>query len=130
MVLIDSNIWIEFLKSKPNFIKEVELLLESKQVITIEPIFSELLYGTRSDKEKNIILSYWKVLPKIKFNEGSLLEAADFANKSNYHHLGIGLMHSILIKSTISSKCLIWTLDKKIIANIDKKLLYEMQTIL
>ncbi len=125
MILIDTSIWIEFLKSNPDYIEDVELLLESKQVITIEPIFAELLYGSRSDKERNIILSYWKVLPRIKFMEGSFIEAADFANKNNYPNVGIGLFDSMLSKAAIDNNCHIWTLDKKIQNNLDKQFLYK-----
>jgi len=125
MIIVDTNIWIEFLKQNPDFINGMELLLESKQVITIEPIFAELIYGSRSNKERKTILSYWNVLPKIKFNEGSFLASADFANKNNYHHIGIGLMDAILTKATIDNKCLIWTLDKRILNNLNIQFIYN-----
>jgi len=127
MILVDSTIWIEFFKSKTDFVDEMESLMESKNVITIEPIFAELLYGSRSDKERNKIISYWKVLPVINFSEGSFIESADFANKSNFHNVGIGLIDSILINATIKNKCLLWTLDKKILNNLDDKFLYKSQ---
>lgn len=125
MILADTTIWIEFFKSNPVCFNKMESLLESKEVITIEPIFAELLYGSRSHKERSIILSYWKVLPHIKFIEGTLIESADFGNKGNYINVGIGLIDSILVKVTIENKYLIWTLDKKILNNLDKKFLYK-----
>ena len=124
MILADTTIWIEFLKSNPAFFNEMESLLESKEVITIEPIFAELLYGSRNNKERSLILSYWKVLPHIYFTEGTLIESADFGNKSDYLNLGIGLIDTILIKATIENKYLIWTLDKKILKNLNKQFLY------
>ncbi len=124
MVLVDSTIWIEFLKSNPTFLNKMESLLESKEVITIEPVFAELLYGSRSARERNTIISYWKVLPKITFSEGSIIESAEFTNKSNFHNSGIGLVDSIIINTTIKNKCLLWTLDKKILNNLDKLFLY------
>ena len=54
MILVDTTIWIEFFKSNPVFVNDMESLLENKNVITIEPIFAELLYGSRSDIERNI----------------------------------------------------------------------------
>jgi len=129
MILVDTTIWIEFFKSNPDFINEMESLLENKKVITIEPIFAELLYGSRNDKERTTIIAYWKVLPRIKFIEGSFIEAANYANKNNYHNLGIGLLDTILSKATIDNKCLIWTLDKKILKNLEKKFLYESQNL-
>jgi predicted nucleic acid-binding protein len=98
--------------------------LESKNVVTIEPVFAELLYGSRSDKERNTIISYWKILPKLEFREGYIIEAAEFANKGNFHNLGIGLIDSILINATIKNKCLIWTLDKKILNNVEKQFIH------
>src|SRR5450759_1720613 len=108
MILADTTIWIEFFKSNPVFFNGMEPLLESKEVITIEPIFAELLYGSRSHKERSMILSYWKVLPRIKFIEGTLIESADFGNKGKYINMGIGLIDTILVKVTIENKYLIW----------------------
>jgi predicted nucleic acid-binding protein len=124
MIIVDTSIWVEFLKQNPVFINEMESLLENKKVITIEPIFSELVYGSRSDKERKMILSYWKVLPHIKFVEGSFLESAYFANKNNYLNIGIGLMDAMLTKAAIENNYHIWTLDKKILNNLDKQFLY------
>jgi predicted nucleic acid-binding protein len=124
MIIADTSIWIEFLKQNPNFCIKMELLLESKQIITIEPIFSELIYGARSEKEKRKILLYWSILPRIKFGEGSFIEAAEFANSNNYHNLGIGLIDSILAKATITKNYSIWTLDKRILNNFNKQFLY------
>jgi predicted nucleic acid-binding protein len=124
MVLTDTTVWIEFFKSNPVFFNEMESLLESKEVITIEPIFAELLYGARSHKERSMILSYWKVLPHIRFTDGTLIESADFGNKRDYLNLGIGLIDSILVRATIENKYLIWTLDKKILNNLAKQFLY------
>jgi predicted nucleic acid-binding protein len=125
MILVDTSIWIEYLKQNHDFIIEMESLLENKQVITIEPVFSELIYGSRNEKEKSIIESYWKVLPRIKFNEGSFFEAAVFANKNNYQNIGIGLTDAILTKATIENKLLIWTLDKKILSSLNERFLYK-----
>lgn len=125
MILVDSTIWIEFLKLNPAYHTKMEALLENKEVFAIEPIFAELICGSRNEKERTVITSYWKILPKIPFTDGSLIESAEFANKANFHNLGIGLIDSILIKAVIKNKCSIWTLDKKILNNVDKKLIYK-----
>jgi predicted nucleic acid-binding protein len=127
MIIVDTSIWIEFLKQNPDYVNEMESLLENKEVVAIEPIFAELLYGSRSNRDKNKIISYWKILPKLKFTEGSFIETADYANKNDYFNIGIGLMDSILIKATIENNYLIWTLDKKIINNLDKKYQFKLR---
>lgn len=125
MILVDTSVWVEFLKQTQEFTNEMVSLLESKKVIAFEPVFAELIYGSRSNKEKSVILSYWKVLPRIKMIEGSFLESADFANKNNYQNLGIGLMDALLTKAIIENNILIWTLDKKILTNLDNRFIYK-----
>ena len=125
MILIDTSVWIEFFKQNPGFVDEVILLLESRMVITIEPVFSELLYGAKGEKEKKIIMAYWKTLTRILFKEGSFIECAEFANLNNYQNLGIGLMDAIICKAAIQNGYKLWTLDKRIINSIDKEVLYK-----
>ncbi|RPH33677.1 MAG: PIN domain-containing protein [Bacteroidales bacterium] len=125
MIIIDTSIWIEFLKQNPDYIAEMESLLENRKVIAIEPIFSELLYGSRSEKEKKSILAYWKILPKVKFSEGSFTDAADFANRYNFHNKGIGLIESIIYKASVENNYQVWTLDSKINNNLGNQLLYK-----
>ena len=73
MILVDTSVWIEFLKQNSVFASEVEGLLKKRMVVSFEPVFAELLYGTRNDREKNKIISYWNILPRIEFSSGSLL---------------------------------------------------------
>lgn len=125
MILIDTSVWIEFFRQNPLYVKDVQQLLEVQKVITIEPVFSELLYGVRNKKEKEIIQSYWQVLPRIKFGSGIMIEAAEYAYSNKYHQGGIGLMDAIIIKSAVDGDHLLWTLDKKINNTIGQKLGYQ-----
>jgi predicted nucleic acid-binding protein len=52
MILIDTSVWIEFFKQDNRFVEEVTTLLMNKMVVTIETIFSELLYGVRDNRDK------------------------------------------------------------------------------
>jgi predicted nucleic acid-binding protein len=124
MILIDTSVWIEFLKQKESFVRVMKMLLEAQKVITIEPVFSELLFGVRNNQEEEMILSYWHVLPKIEFGTGTMLAAAQYACKEDYQQRGIGLIDAILIKSVIDGNHLIWTLDQRITSNLDQKYVY------
>ena len=54
-----------------------------------------------------------------------MLDASSFANENKYYLLGIGMMDAIIIKSVLESRHAIWTLDRKIIKNLDAKYLYR-----
>ncbi len=125
MILMDTSVWVEFFRQNSAYVDEIRALLERQKVITIEPVFSELLYGVRNKKEKELIQSYWMVLPRIEFGTTSMLQAAEFANKQNYQQLGIGLMDAMIIKSVLDGNHVLWTLDKRITSRINKKFLYQ-----
>lgn len=124
MIIADTSVWIEYLKQHSSYVKGMYPLLKSRQIITIEPIFSELLYGVRNKQDRDIIMSFWIILPRVDFGTNSMLEASRFANDNNYYQRGIGLMDAIIIKSAMDGNYSIWTLDKKINNNIDKKYLF------
>ena len=47
------------------------------QVATLEPVFAELVYGSKSVKEKNVLMAYWNVLPIYRLPDGYLLDAVE-----------------------------------------------------
>ena len=121
MIVPDTNIWIEFFRQSDHITPQIKDLLKHRQIATLEPIFSELIYGVRTNDEKEIVLSYWRILPKLNF---SLLKAAEFANSNNYLNLGIGLIDALIIEPVISNNLKLWTLDKKISRVVDAQFLY------
>jgi predicted nucleic acid-binding protein len=125
MILIDTSVWIEFFKQNKILTSEVEMLLKKNMVVTVEPVFAELLYGARNEKEKKKILAYWNVLPKIRFSNETLLNAADFSNRNNYHNKGIGLIDAAIAMAAIENQFKIWTLDTRLIRGIEKQYLYK-----
>ena len=125
MILIDTSVWIEYFKQNVTFLDAIKPLLSSKRIITIEPVFSELLYGVRNRKEKEIIQSYWEVLPQIAFGSNSMIEASNFANSNKYFQLGVGLIDAVIIKAAIDGNHLLWTLDTHIHNRIDQKLQFH-----
>jgi len=54
-----------------------------------------------------------------------MIQAAEYANIQNFQQLGIGLMDALIILATINGDHLLWTLDKRINANIDHKYMYQ-----
>lgn len=79
----------------------------------------------RQKKDKEMILSYWRVLPRIEFYRSSRLKAAEFADENNFYQSGIGLMDAIISKSVMDGNHTLWTLDKKINNNIDTGYIYQ-----
>jgi len=123
LIIFDTSIWIEHLKSNRQYFPITCKLLESGDVLAVECIFAELLQGVKNKNEEETILKFWKHLPKEKY-ENILIEAGMYsaANKLSDH--GVGLIDSLIIMHGIKSNSRIWTLDKKLLNILPNELIY------
>ena len=64
MVVLDTSIWIEFFKARDPYYEVVKKLIEEREVIALEIVFSELAQGCKNEREQKIISEYWKNLTK------------------------------------------------------------------
>jgi predicted nucleic acid-binding protein len=125
MILVDTSVWIGFFRQETLIADHVRVLLKKKTIVTMEPIFSELLYGVSNMKEYEVVHSFWQMLPKIDFPEGSMIEAASLARQRNYHLMGIGVLDAAIIKATEEGDHRLWTLNDRINDHIRKPLIYQ-----
>lgn len=122
-VIFDTSVWIEFFKGNKEYFDRCRQLIERGEVLTIELIFAELLQGARDKKEIDLLKSYYDLVPKAEIEQLSLL-AGEFSQKERLINKGIGLIDACIIAATIATKSKLWTLDKKIVAFLDKQYLY------
>ena len=54
MIVIDTSVWIEFLKQNPLYAPKITELLENREVLAVEFIFGELLQRRRSRLSQKI----------------------------------------------------------------------------
>lgn len=114
MLIADTSIWIEFLKGKKEYLP-LALLIEERVVFAVECIFGELLQGSRSERERKIILAYWENLPKVE-ESGIWLAAGRKSSEEKLFPKGIGLVDLAILVSAQSRSLKIWTLDKKLLS--------------
>ena len=125
MILVDTSVWIDFFRRKKDLVPEFKLLLEARKILAFEPVFSELLFGVRSQREEKVLRSFWEVLPKAEFASRSMLTAAELAITEDYLNKGIGLMDALIIKACLDQKYLLWTFDKRILNPLESRYLYR-----
>ncbi len=122
MIIIDTSIWVEFLRNRQPFFNKITTLLEENQIYALECIFAELMQGAINTRERNIIYEYWRNLPKPEV-ENLLIKAGIESGKNKWISKGIGLIDSVIILSARETSSKIWTLDKKL-----KKVLKKEET--
>jgi predicted nucleic acid-binding protein len=115
MILVDTSIWIEFLRQQNEEIQnQLEIEIENGKVIALSFVFGELLQGVRSTKEEEVIISLWHDLFKI--DEGELFfNAGRLSSEHKLYSKGVGLIDSALLFAAKSNRFVIWSLDKKLL---------------
>jgi predicted nucleic acid-binding protein len=124
MVIPDTSVWIEFFKGNEPYFKVVHNLIETRSVLTIEPIFGELLQGALNKAEATTIKSFWQYLSKPDIPE-LFIKAGELAYKEKLVSKGIKLVDAAIIYTTIENNCMLWTLDKKILNYLNRKYIYN-----
>lgn len=124
MVLIDTSVWIEFLRGNEQYFIQVSELLESGNVHSIEPIFAELLQGANNKREIEIIDAYWNNINN--YNEKGLwIESGKLSYEKKLFSKGVGIIDAMIISYAVKYNIKIWSLDKKLISILDRNLIYK-----
>jgi predicted nucleic acid-binding protein len=74
MIILDTSVWINFLKKHEPYFSTIIPLLEKKEILAVECVFGELLQVVKNNDEQNIIIQCWKHLTKIE-TEGIIIES-------------------------------------------------------
>ena len=113
LVLIDTSIWIEYLKSPSSKVEEkVEGLLNSGQACVCEIILAELLQGAKSEKEIAAIEDFTSVLSVLEQRQGYWTKAGQLAYKLKKHGITIHIVDCLLAVIANENHCAIYTHDK------------------
>ena len=123
MIILDTSIWIEYLKSNKNYFTKISKLLENGEILAVECVFGELLQGVKNKTEKEIIIKYWQHLPKENY-ENIIIEAGLYSVEKKLLDHGVGLIDAIILVHGIKSNSKIWTIDTKFLRIIPKEIKY------
>jgi len=113
MIILDTSVWIEFLKGKGPYFTAVKTLLENRQILAMECVFGELLQGAKNKRERETIVLYWNNLPKIN-DEEIWIEAGEYSSAHRRISKGVGLIDCVIIVAARRENARIWSIDKKL----------------
>jgi len=107
MILVDTSVWIEFLRIGNPLLTE---FLEKGQVYTHPLVIGELSVGNISKRNK--FLNLLNDLPSSK--EATHQEVITFIDLNKTFEKGVGYFDHMILCSAIITDCPLWTLDKKL----------------
>jgi predicted nucleic acid-binding protein len=123
MIILDTTVWIEYLRNNQEYYPIISMLLETKEILAVECVFGELLQGIKNKYEEGIIINYWNYLPKKEYKD-IIIEAGNYSSKNKLLDKGVGLIDAIILLHGIKSDSKIWTIDKKFQRIIPEELKY------
>ena len=127
MIILDTSVWIEFLKNNQKFFPEISKLMEAGEILAVECVFGELLQGVKGKNEKEIIQKYWKHLPK-ETHRDIIIDAGIYSAENKLLDHGVGLIDAIILMHGIKSNAKIWTLDTKFLRVIPEEIKLVLRT--
>ena len=114
MILVDTSVWISFLRGEDDDIQYIlKKYLKKNDVYTVSAVFGELFQGVKNKREKSIIETIWSILPKSD-EHGLFIEAGHLSNRHKLYAKGVGLIDCYLLAACIRDGHSLWTLDKKL----------------
>jgi len=113
MIIADTSVWVEFLRSREPVFARLAELLERGMVLAHEGVFGELLSGARGRPEAQLIESYWNSLPRID-EEGVWIEAGKLSADRRLRARGVGLVDSAILALAARAGAEVWTLDQRL----------------
>jgi predicted nucleic acid-binding protein len=125
MVLVDTSVWVEFFRGKQPYLDHIGDLIARNEIITISPIFGELLQGAKDNREQSIIMDFWNSLPKPD-ESGMVIRAGALSGRSHWINKGVGLIDAMIIVASRETSSFVWSLDKKLLQLLKNEEKYRM----
>jgi len=125
VIILDTSVWIEFLKGNVGYFAKVRELIEKQQVLAHEPIFAELLQGVKNKREDEIIHQYWTFLPKTNIRN-SWIKAGEYSAQHKLLAFGVGIVDACILVAALETQSSIWTLDKKLRGALPTGLVFDL----
>jgi predicted nucleic acid-binding protein len=116
MVLVDTSVWIRFLKNRAPYASALEDLLAGNEVAGHEFVLGELLVGEKNGRDQLLAqyeqLSYAKPVPH--------REVVLFTRERNLQGRGVGWVDLHLLASALLNRMPLWTADVRLLAIADE----------
>lgn len=113
MILVDTSVWIAFLRKGSNSSWKATLAraIADDEVVTVEPILAELLYGVRSERERQVVLDIASAVRSIPLARAHWIAAGDLGRRWRGKGRTLSLVDALLAAAAAAEGLALWTLD-------------------
>ena len=112
MIIVDSSVWFEFERVPDSLIgMEMESLLVERAVVMVGPVMSEILQGSRSDREFEFYASRLDGLPYIETDQRTWTTVGELGRRLRRQGLSIAFADLIIAALAIQHALPLYTTD-------------------
>jgi len=112
MILVDTSVWVRFLRGAEPFASGLEEVLSRDEVCGHEMVYGELLIGDPSGRSK--LLSAYALMHQLPTVRHA--EVAQFVRDRRLSGRGIGWVDAHLLASAVLSGERLWSADKRLVS--------------
>lgn len=110
MVLVDTSVWIRFLRGREPHASELDRLLADDQVLSHDLVHGEILIGDGGGRT-GLLAAYARIQLAGAVPHAEVVE---FVKARRLHGRGIGWIDAHLLASTVVERCSLWTADSSL----------------
>lgn len=111
-VIVDTSIWIAYLKGSTPYASAVERLVLEERAMTTGLILAELLQGVKSERESQVIIEVFGGLPTLEVTTELWRFAGQLAHSMRRTGVTVPLTDVALAALARSHRLLVYSLDK------------------
>jgi len=111
-IIVDTSIWIEYLKNKRNIAPELDEGLLAGSIYMVGPVISELLQGAKTEKDYQALSSTIDGVPFINAEYADWQLAGELSFKMKKKGLTIAITECLIAAIAINNGAVVYTLDR------------------
>ena len=113
MVLVDTSVWIELLRSIDSPLRpEMDNLIGDDRARVCGVVMAELLQGATTAKDISAVEGLFQAIPGLKAEDRLWREAGKLGQRLRLKGAHVGLLDCYLASVALEHGCRLWSLDK------------------
>jgi len=111
-MIVDSSVWIEYLKNRPSVTEKLDQLLLAGTIVTVGPVIAEILQGAKTEKDYRLLENNLGGLPLIETKVEDWIKAGKISYELRKRGITIPLTDCLIAAVAIHQNASVMTYDR------------------
>lgn len=111
-IIVDSSVWIEYLKNRPSVTEKLDQLLLAGTIVTVGPVIAEILQGAKTEKDYRLLENNLGGLPLIETKVEDWIKAGKISYELKKSGITIPLTDCLIAAVAIHQNASVMTYDR------------------